>query len=468
VSRDRDGILLVSCYELGHQPLAVASLAAFLERRGFAPRLFDLAVEPLERLTGLVEASPPWLAAFSVPMHTALRVGVRAASALRRRVPDTHFCFFGLYASLNAEHLLAEVADSVVGGECEPPIVALAETLSAGRPPAEVPGLRLSGRPAPPWLERLDFPAPSRGGLPPLVRYAQLEHAGQRRLAAAVEASRGCLHRCRHCPITPVYGGRFFVVPREVVMRDVRHLVAQGASHVTFADPDFLNGPRHARAIARELHETFPALTFDVTTKIEHVLEHRAVWPELAEHGCLFVVSAVESLSDVVLGHLDKGHTRSDVFAALDVLRSAGIALRPSLVAFTPWTSLEDYLDLVLWIDDEGLHSQIDPIQLSIRLLVPPESPLATLPAMRPHLRQFDAAGFQHAWEHPDPRMDRLHREVSGIVAVATREDEPATRTFASIREVAFTLGGRTAPQALSALAAEAALAPRLTEPWFC
>src|SRR5205807_4634599 len=104
---------------------------------------------------------------------------------------------------------------------------------------------------------------------------------------------------------------------------------------------------------------------------------------ELAAAGCVFVVSAVESLSDRVLGILDKGHTRADVFAALALARAAGLVLRPSFVAFTPWTTRDDYLDLLDWVDREALWDHVDPVQWTIRLLVPPGSLLERHQAMR-------------------------------------------------------------------------------------
>src|SRR6185295_4904284 len=122
------------------------------------------------------------------------------------------------------------------------------------------------------------------------------------RLAGYAEASRGCLHRCRHCPIPPVYDGRFFVVPRDVVLADIRSQVEAGARHVTFGDPDFLNGPAHSLAILREMRREFPFVSHDFTAKIEHLLKHRDLLPEMASLGCSFIVSAVESLSDRVLG----------------------------------------------------------------------------------------------------------------------------------------------------------------------
>lgn len=447
--------------------MALASAKAFLERAGFRPGTIDLAVEKLDRLLE-DESSDIGLVAISVPMHTALHIGLRAAKRLRRSLPDTHICFFGLYATLNADYLLDGPADSVIGGEFEAPLVQLADALAGGRSPREAEGLWLSDRPAKPHLQKLDFAAPSRSGLPSFDRYAQLEIDGELRPAAAIEASRGCLHRCRHCPIPPVYGGRFFVVPREVVLEDVRRLAAAGVRHLTFADPDFFNGPGHTLATVRELHEQFPELTFDITTKIENILRHRERIPELKSSGCVFVVSAVESLSHEVLAHLAKGHTRQDVFEAQRIVSGAGLALRPSLVPFTPWATLEDYAELLDWIERDALVDHVDPVQLSIRLLVPSGSLLADADAMRPHLGDLIPERFGYAWRHPDPRMDRLQMQVAEIVAEAARNGQDASTTYGAIRDAARASDGR-APAPTRFLPARAtARPPRLTEPWFC
>jgi radical SAM superfamily enzyme YgiQ (UPF0313 family) len=440
---------------------------AFLERAGFKPSALDLAVEKLDPLLDR-DAGEVALVAISVPMHTAVHIGVRAARRLRRALPDLHICFFGLYATLNAEFLLDGLADSVIGGEFEAPLVALADALSHGRSTREVEGLWVAGRPAAPHLRRLDFVPPSRAGLPSVDQYAQLEIDGELRPAAAVEASRGCLHDCRHCPIPPVYQKRLFVVPIEVVLRDIRGLAAAGVRHLTFADPDFFNGPGHTMAVVRALHDEFPRLTFDVTTKVENILRHRDRIPELARCGCVFIVSAVESLSDEVLTHLAKGHTRLDVFEAQRIATEAGLALRPSLVPFTPWETLTDYSALLDWIEGDGLVDHVDPVQLSIRLLVPSGSLLADSDAMRPHLRELTPERFGHAWEHPDPRMDTLQLEVAKIVADAARDGTPASTTYGSIREATLASGGPAAAPTRFLPARATARPPRLTEPWFC
>ena len=462
--REAGDILLVACYELGHQPLAVAWPAAFLERAGYLPALMDTSVEPVDE-DKLARAR---VIAVSVPMHTALRLGLEVAARARAVNPAAHVCFFGLYATLNAELLFASGVDSVIGGEAEAPLLALIKALERGEAGA-VPGVGRSGQPAAPHLRRLDFPVPSRSALPSIKKYAHLEHDGRMELTAYAEASRGCLHRCRHCPIPPVYGGRFFAVPREVVLADVRQQIEAGARHVTFGDPDFLNGPTHALAVARELHAEWPDVTFDFTAKIEHLLRHRAHLPALREAGCLFVVSAAESLSDTVLAHLDKGHTRADIMTALGLTREAGITLRPTWVAFTPWTTLDDHRAWLDFLADEGLIDHVDAVQYGLRLLVPPGSLLLESPAMRPHLGPLEPATLSHRWTHPDARMDRLQAETAAIVAKAIGMQADTPAIFDRVRAMAAETAGAAPPASVrAAMSRDRRRPPRLSEAWFC
>ena len=308
---------------------------------------------------------------------------------------------------------------------------------------------------------------PARHALPGIKKYAHVERGSRRDLTAYVEASRGCKHRCRHCPIPAVYDGRFFVVPVETVLADARQQIAAGAEHVTFGDPDFLNGPRHALAVARALHAEFPRVTFDFTAKVEHLLRERGHLTELATLGCAFIVSAAESLDDRVLGYLDKGHTRPDLVEALHVTRAAGIALRPTWVAFTPWTTLDGYREWLDFLADEALVDHVDPVQYGIRLLIPPGSLLLDLPEMRPHLDELVRGGFHYRWTHPDPRVERLAEEVAGVVAAGAERNEDAALTFDRVRSVAAAAAGAQAPRPLG-LPANRTRPPKLTEPWFC
>lgn len=455
-------ILLLSCYELGHQPLSLAWPLAFLREAGCQVTARDLAVESFSD----DEVARATFVGIAAPMHTALRLGAQAAARVRALNPRAHICFYGLYAWLNKDYLLDHLADTVLAGEHEKTLVDLIQALDRRDEPGAVTGVSTRTSPTRPGLTRLTFPIPDRTGLPPLDRYARYLQNGESALAGYVEASRGCLHTCRHCPVVPIYNGRFFVVPARTVLADIRQQVAAGARHITFGDPDFLNGPSHALQIARALHVEFPTLTFDFTTKVEHILKHRALFAEFAALGCAFIISAIESVSDVVLARLHKGHTAADVEAALAILEGAGIALQPTLVAFTPWTTLEDYIAQLDFIRIHDLSQHIPPIQLAIRLLVPPGSALLNAPDAHEWAGELDPASFTYRWRHPDPRLDRLYEEVSARVALADSQGEPPLETFAAICRAAYAMARRPLP-AQSAISSRPA-PPRLTENWFC
>ena len=319
--------------------------------------------------------------------------------------------------------------------------------------------------PPQPHLARLRFPLPVRAGLPPLDQYAKLVHKGDQHVAGYVEASRGCLHLCTHCPIPPVYGGRFFIVPPDVVLADVRQQVAAGATHVTFGDPDFLNGPGHALKVVRAIHAEFPRLTFDFTAKVEHILERRDLFAEFGDSGCVFMISAVESLSDTVLTILEKNHTRADIEEAIEIVQGAGISYRPTWLPFTPWTTLDDYREILDFVEDHGLIDNIDPVQYSIRLLVPPGSYLENHAAMLPHRGKLDQPSFSYRWTHPDPGMDRLQKEVAALVEQDSLAGEDTAVTFSRVQALAW---GRRTDGVSCCLPRDRVRPPRLSEPWFC
>ena len=456
-------ILLISCYELGHQPVALASPLGFLNCAGYHPSALDLSVESLDP----EKIRQAKFISLSVPMHTALRLGVRAVKEIQRINPNSHLCFYGLYAQLNADYLLQNGIDSVIGGEFEEPLLKLIQALEKNSSIHEVRGITTRQSHSGPYLERLPFVVPSRKQLPPLPKYARLEFQKEQNLVGSVEARRGCKHLCRHCPIPPVYEGRFFVVPQEIVLADIRQLVEAGARHIDFADPDFLNGPGHSLAIVRKMHQEFPHLTFDFITKIEHILKHREIFEELKNLGCLFVVSAVESLNDHVLVALKKGHTREEVFMAAKILKEAGITIRPSLVPFTPWESLDSYLDLLSWIEREDLIDSIDPVHFSIRLLIPPGSALLEEPEIQPFLSTLNESTFSYEWRHPDARMEELQKVIAHGVEEASNLAEEPWITFQKVKRLAYKFAGKEYSPFVPHSSSRD-LPPHLTETWFC
>jgi radical SAM superfamily enzyme YgiQ (UPF0313 family) len=452
-------LLLLSTYELGHQPLHAASPAGALRAAGHEVRCLDLSIEKLEGI------ALEWADAVgvSVPMHTAMRLGIKAAEMVKSYDPTLPVCFYGLYAPVGRDITVGVVADRVIAGEYERGLVAWANRLAQGDDPdagSEEDLIQLGHDP---------FVLPARDLLPELDGYAHLALDGTERKVGYVEASHGCAHECRHCPVPVVYGGRIRLVPQDVVVADVEQLVGMGAEHITFGDPDFLNGWRHSLRVVRAIHERWPHLTFDVTTKVEHVLERHDIWSEMAASGCLFVVCALETTNDVILERLDKGHTTAQAVDAIELLRAHDIEVRPSFLPFTPWTTHDDMVEMMNFIVAHDLIANVDPIQYSIRLLVPEGSLLLSLPDMTSHLGPYDAEHLTYTWTAADPSVDELQRRLARLIEEATASDKPAGATFLDVyRSVLEAAGRSTSPSADLIEVGSVEGRPRLTEPWFC
>jgi radical SAM superfamily enzyme YgiQ (UPF0313 family) len=463
-------VILLSTYDLGRQPFGLASPAAWLRRAGLAVVCADLA---RERITDEVLASAD-VVAVHLPMHTATRLALPVISRIHERFPAIRLVAYGLYALPNAGALRASGVETVLGPEYEEALVktVLEGRSTAGEAAASDPGVLDGSQERAPRaldapLPRFAFLQPDRAGLPPLARYASLQMPdGSRRVTGYTEASRGCKHRCRHCPVVPVYDGRFRVVAPDVVLGDISAQVAGGAQHITFGDPDFLNGPRHAERIVRALSAAHPGLTYDVTVKIEHILRHPDVMRTLAETGCLFVTSAVEAVDDDILGRLDKGHTRGDFERAVAALRVLGLPMVPTFVAFTPWTTREGYVELLETLDRLELVEQVAPIQLGIRLLIPEGSRLLELDDVRRMVRAFDARLLAYPWRHPDDAMDALQQQVTRLVG--RRIAAPRREVFEAVRALAYETAGRHQPPRPDEPRAARATVPYLNEPWYC
>jgi len=453
-------VVLVSTYELGRQPFGLASPAAWLRDAGASVTCVDLSIEMLDD-AAIAEAD---LVAFYVPMHTATRIAASMTPRVLMLNPDVHLCYYGLYAPVNEGFLRELGAQTILGGEFEVGLVALAGRLAAGE---NAPVHQVEPTIA---LARQQFQVPDRNGLPELSRYAHLTMAdGSARVVGNTEASRGCKNLCRHCPIVPVYGGRFFIVQPDVVLADVEQQVAAGARHITFGDPDFFNGPTHAMRVVEELHQRHPGVTYDVTIKVEHLLHHQAHLPRLRETGCLFITSAVEAVDDGILEIFDKHHTRADFIQVVGLLREVGIHFNPTFVTFNPWISLEGYRDLLRVVADLDLVGSVTPIQYAIRLLIPAGSRLLELAEVRDLVGEFDPAAMIYPWRHADPRVDQLHAEVMAVVSGDGADDRAAT--FARVWElteeaIGLPVAERTpwtpVPGRLLATV------PHLSEPWYC
>jgi radical SAM superfamily enzyme YgiQ (UPF0313 family) len=449
-------VVLISTYELGHQPFGLTSAAAWLKRTGAEVTCQDAAVQHLDK-DALAEAD---LIGYYVPMHTATRIAAQFIPTIKVHNPRAHVVCFGLYAPMNEPYLRKLGVDTILGGEFEEGLVACYRHLAA------------DGHAVQPQLEpiislaRQEFIRPDRHTLPHLSKYAYLIRTDGQcpRVGGYTEASRGCKHHCRHCPVVPVYGGQFRLVQNDIVIDDIEQQVNSGAGHITFGDPDFFNGPGHVIPIVEKLHQLWPHLTYDVTIKIEHLLKYQRWLPLLRDTGCAFVTSAVESIDDGVLEIFDKRHTREDFFKVVGLFRDAGLVLQPTFVAFNPWTTLSGYLDLMQTIAQLDLVENVAPIQWGVRLLIPAGSKLLDREEIRAVVGDFDEAALVYRWAHPDPRVDQLCETILAIVKDGQDQEQSRSEIFDRVWQAAC----ETADEQRELAAYSRQPVPRLSENWFC
>ncbi|ODV10446.1 MAG: hypothetical protein ABT22_11565 [Thiobacillus sp. SCN 64-317] len=443
-------VVLISPYELGRQPFNLAQPAAWFARAHIDAVCIDLSQQKLDPATF---AHAGYVAIY-LGMHTATRIAAAALPKIRELAPHARIAAFGLYAPVNAAWLKTLGVEAIFGGESEPDLLAWVQS-------GVVPADTLVRR------DRITFLVPERRGLPALQRYASLILTdGAQKITGFAEASRGCKHLCRHCPVVPVYEGKFRIVPVETVMADIAQQVEAGAQHISFGDPDFLNGPTHALKVAAALHARFPALTWDATIKIEHLLNHAGLLPQLRQCGLLFIVTAVESVDDAILDRLAKGHTRAGFEAALAHCRTLGIALAPTFVPFTPWTTLAGYRDLLATLLRLHLVEAVPPVQLAIRLLVPQGSHLLHLTDFAAQVGAFDEAMLGYPWQTDDPRVDALQAGIMAWVMGAEKNALPRAEVFAGIWARTHAALGETAPPLDPAQFGD--VIPHHSEPWYC
>jgi hypothetical protein len=150
------------------------------------------------------------------------------------------------------------------------------------------------------------------------------------------------------------------------------------------------------------------------------------------------------------------------------IFRKLGMVLHPTFVPFTPWTTLESYLDLLGVLREKKLIENVAPIQLAIRLLIPAGSRLLELTDVRQLVAPFDPAALVYHWRNPDPHVDMLGEEIEEIVAIGEKRKSSRREIFAHIWKAAHEAAGVKSEFAAQPVLVSRAAIPYLSEPWYC
>lgn len=426
-------VCLVSTYESGFQSLGTGVAAAHLHAAGITPKLLDVSVLP--KMSPEEFGQYDWIG-FHVPMFHSVPIAFEIASGIRAAGVKSRCFFFGLYASLFKTEILEKYGDYVFDTDWEDKIALIVED-----PVALLGGCFEGTAPARQALPAFSFRRqdkylpPRRELFPHVSEYAKLVDRGAELITGNVETTRGCAHRCSHCPIPPVYDGKVTKIPVDVVMQDIDNLVAMGARNISFIDPDFLNAPKHSIEIVKTMSDRYPFLTYDFTAKVSHLRKHQEHVKTLARYGLSYVLTAMEFNDNQTLDILEKKHTVEDLNWSVKFLRSHGVHVKPTFVFINPWTSVSDLSDLLDFIESNDLVECVDPVQYKIKLLLFKNSLLLDHNKVSESMLG-KSNDLYTEWTHEDPAIERIHRRCSAVVDEGVERGSSNADIFAEVRSI--------------------------------
>lgn len=406
-------VLVVSAFEAELQPLTCACAGAALRSCGV-----DVVGWDAHQAPEAIPVGPFELVLLSVQQFEGVERGLGLVRLLRVGYGAT-LVAFGQYAQLYHRRFLRDV-DAVLLEEPELVAAELAELARGERPAAGVPGAMTGDtvQPRPP-RRRLAVPLPARDLFPSVVHYPA--HHTPYGLMGNIEATRGCHHKCTYCSVYGAYGGGVAAFDTATVLADCRQLADEGVRHFSFIDAEFFNSRTIGVDVVRRLVEEIGLVTFELTTRVDHLLSYRKELDELVSLGLVRVTSALEFPSDRILRIFDKHITVDDMRAAVAVAEDVGFELNPTFIPFTPWVEYDELLTFEDFLLETGLAKVTDPTAMQTRLLLFKGSPLLSSPWLE-GIATVDR-GLWVDWTHPDRRVERLWEENR-----ATAEDAGKVR----------------------------------------
>ncbi|GHD81869.1 RCCLKC-tail radical SAM protein [Vogesella fluminis] len=407
--------IVLTTFEGGYQPVTALTGASALKRAGVDVQLVDVYVSGVEVALDAVRSAS--YVAISIPLFDSLTTGIQLAQRVREANEDAKIIFFGQYASINVERLTGKYCDFTVSGEWEQPLVSIVTNRpqqTAVTAVFDIARLHDQGsEPIRPVITRDHLLPIDRAMGPPLSKYPQpqLERLlGRSLVVGGLETTRGCHHKCTYCSVYAAYDGKVVVVPEDLVIQDVDVLIQQGMTHLTFTDADFFNTKRHGTALMKAIHERHPALTFDFTARVDHILENKQAILDMATYGLSMITSALEFPSQTVLDQVYKEMTVDMIQEAVEFLREVGVQLNPTFIMFNPWSTLEDLAKFHDFIQTAGLTDNVDPVQYETRLHLYKGSPLLENESIQ--ALELEEGEFHVNWKHPDARVDELYASM--------------------------------------------------------
>jgi radical SAM superfamily enzyme YgiQ (UPF0313 family) len=297
-----------------YYPYWLASAAAFLGAHGHKVRLYDAPAEYAERPESLrqVSAFAPELVVLDTSTPS-IRNDVAVAEEIRRQC-GCPVVLVGTHVSACADQVLAgSSVDFVARKEYEETLLALAETLAAGQPPATVAGL--SYRDGDRIATNPDRELPASLDHLPFVSRAYLEYLPYRRYRYSISrhpvlmlmTSRGCPFQCRFCLYPQTFTGhRFRVRSIGHVVEELRYVRREfpDVAEIFFEDDTFTFDQERVHAFCDALIEAKLRLTWTANARADL---NRETLRHMRTAGLRLLCVGFESVDSTVIRNMSKG-----------------------------------------------------------------------------------------------------------------------------------------------------------------
>ncbi len=426
-------ILLTSFYDLGKQPKIIAEIADRYNTPEVNFEFVDFSIDKQN-----IDLATYDVLGIYAPMHTATILSIEYIKD--KKLPNKVFTF-GLYGSVLEDFNSSIIHIKDIESDELTSFLGLYENQKFS----------------------LKNNIPNREIFPDISNYAHLVDGSNNLIAGSVETTYGCKHSCTHCPIPISFNGSFKTYSFEKIVNDVQNQVNQGAKHISFNDPDFFNGPMHALKILEALNKKFPGITYDSTIKVEHIIKYKKYFKELASLNMVFVISAFETTNDKVLSILEKNHTRSDLNNSIEISQEFSIDIRPTWMPFSPWTELKDLSNIVELIEGYQLRETVDPIQLTIKLLIPKHSLIIQRPEIKKYLGNYEKESLSYQWKYENIDAEKLQFRLFDFILNNSELNEH--KQYLGMVNIIEEFTGR---KLLTNFKYDFKNVPKLSETWFC
>jgi len=332
------------------ESLGMAYLAATLEKRGYVVNILDafLLNMDIETVVQHILNTPPrLLLGFSMLSYELYRTGDSILRRLKSEGFKIHITTGSWFPTFWYRTMIEDgfAADSIVIGEGERSICALADYLSTGSWVAsssflkceQVKNTLVIHQKA--TLSDIDsLPHPRRD---------YLNEAIQRYHLATVSTARGCGHSCcTFCSVPAFYKGGFKHRLRspENVVDEIEKMANMGVNFILFTDEDFIGEPLEGSKRVLKIFEGVAErgismrYAFNCTTRgVDKKLFQR-----LADLGLAATYIGLESNLNRILKLFSKGVRNTDIYRSIDILHNLNIKLVPSWIMFERHTTLDE------------------------------------------------------------------------------------------------------------------------------